>query len=290
MNRTRGVWLLLGLLMLKPCGTDIYARIQEHSKLTDLEVKPGPQTLTADGTLTLTIAGGGGRSALQIPTFIHRIVQSSTVQDKVVIIGDSGGFAETIVFDLVRRSVVSRSIGYGTQLLQSRWLVSVEWYPDHVFPPQYPTDIVLVRDLEKDQVPKVETAGITLRQLIEGAGSPVFPLGRKGYDNIQQGDDTIDRIVRNTFAMLHDEQLCFVSSHGPDGSPQTQELAIVSLRDNSESKDVRFVSLAPIRDSLGRTDNEPLEFASIEETGPSSVRLRFPPHRYRRDFCDLDLR
>jgi hypothetical protein len=289
-SRTRGVWILLGLLMLKPCGTGIYARIQEQSKITDLAVERGPQTLTADGTLTLTIEGGGGRSTLQIPTFIHRVVQSSTVQDKAVIVGDSGGFAETIVLDLTRRSIVSRSIGYGTQLLQKRWLVSVEWYPNHVFPPQYPTDIVLVRDLEKDQVPKVETAGITLRQLIEGAGSPVFPLGRKGYDNIQQGDDTINRIARNTFAMLHDEQLCFVSSHGPDGSPQTQELAIVSLRDNSGSKAVRFVSLATVRDSLGRTDDEPLEFESIEETGPSSVRLRFPHHRYKRDSYDLYLR
>ena len=220
-------------------------------------------------------------------TFIDKITQVAINGDKVMLIGSGAGLDEAITIDAMSRSVVGRSLALSMRLLANKWLVSIEWYPNHLFPPQYPNDVVLVQDVQRGerQCPaKLSAEPSQFSALVIAAGRPVYPVNNAAecsYSNIQNGDDSISRVYPKTFALTPGQRLVFLTSSGSDRDIQPLSLVAIPLSAALKGgSSVTQQGLASVYADLKLAKDEILQVDHLEPVNEDAVRIVFSKGAY----------
>lgn len=194
------------------------------------------------------------------------------------------GLDEVILESLNGDHASQRAIGYDMTLLDNQWIVSIEWYPNHLFPPQYPNDVVLARKISVGGK-GIDPAAISLTALTRDAGLPVYPsryAQEHSYKNVQNQSRVVDTVYGQTFVMLPNDRLAFVAARGPDDKPAKQFLVIVDLlKDPTDPSRVTTHSLAAAYKAADVSSSQSLEIEGMQGVGSDSVRISFLKGAYK---------
>lgn len=285
---TRLSIVLLATLIVLPDSKAPQVQVGRYWKLAAARVEPLSPTSLGDHTIYATIAGGANvRFEVSAVTFIDKVSQVAVNGDNIVIIGSGDGPEEAIGIDARSRSVVSRSVGRSMRILADRWLVSVEWYPNHLYPPQYPNDVVLIQDLKagERECPSRPSEGPSgFLALIRAAGRPIYPAKNAtdcSYNNVQNESDVVDRVYPRTFALTSDGRLLFLASTGTDRGVQLLSLVQIPLAPavQDEYKIVQQ-NLTGLYDDLKLDKTEVLQVDHLEPVNRDAVRVVFSKGAY----------
>ncbi len=270
------------------CAAPTYSQARGAWKIVSVKITPAAPNMLSDHMCELVFRNtrSAKRYRVVTPTFISSVTQTALLNGTLVLIGRTGYLDEAITVRLEAKPRPVRGIGYGTRLLGERWLVSVEWYPNHIYPPDYPNDVVLVRDLrEKRRSRAPESNGDALNQLVRNAGRPVFPsanVEHRTYTNVIEGNNpTIDKVYWKTFFLMQDDRLLFVASRGKDGEFAEQKLMAIPLNSrNGALGPATTTDLSQVYQETGVDKGSFLRVDHLEPAGPKRVRIVFATGAY----------
>ncbi len=275
-------------IVLLLCSTLVAQDDASPHGVIAVSIASASDDMRGDHILTARIAVAGSKNPIRISTrtFMTHVRETLTIGGTAVILGSTQGSNEVVAIDLQSHRV-SRALAYNVEVLADRWMVSVEWYPDHLFPPQYANDVVLVRDLtsrEGSAVRAVSQTSSALQAMVHYAGKPVFPRGNAddcSYQNVQEANDVTTRVYPKTFVMVGMERLVFVASSGKEGSPSEQYLVSAGISSAClGSNDMKTRKLTDVSKKLNLPTGEALQIDRVSEVSDTAVRLTFTPGAY----------
>ena len=284
----------IAAVVLLLCTSGAIAQAHEAAppwKLAATHLEPRSPSSLGDHTLYATFSDKtAARFSVSTVTFMDKVIEVAVNGDRITLIGSGAGPDEAITIDAGSRSVVSRSLALSMRLFAGRWLVSVEWYPNHLFPPQYPNDVVLIQDIQRGEPGCAKKPNDELSQfsaLVRAAGRPVYPpknAAECSYSNIQNHDDFVYRAYPKTFAFTSDGTLIFLTSTGRDRDPQLLSLVQIPLASGwKENVNVIEQSLASVYVDLKLDKNEVLQVDHLEPLIGNAVRIAFSKGAYNVD-------
>jgi hypothetical protein len=259
------------------------------ARLSSVALKPGALKQDSIATLEIRfIRGGSGKEELvSTPTAMTRIDQSSVIGNIALILGHSNYLSETVIVDCISRRVV-RAIGYYTQLLDDRWLVSVEYYSNHIFPPFSGTGVVLVRDVTK---PFHECGGADsslptdLAPLIKAAGVPVYPRKNAltcSYRNVLEADEQVTNVYPNTFVMLDDNRLSFIASSEHGGTRGDPIIVSIDVSNGPEAAtSITEYPLESVAQAVGLAHAAELQITGATRSGGDVFQVQLEKGVYK---------
>jgi hypothetical protein len=222
------------------------------------------------------------------------IKQNYIFGNHAVIIGDSGYYGYVVILDLQDQQVIDRIIGYSPELLGNRWLVFVEWYPNHLFA-QYPIDVVLLYDLQLSPSENRKEPGTKSIESIDWmtkAGTPVYPeknLVNGLYKNVTNDISDTWKVITDTFVLLPGNRLVFVGARGEQFTEQTRFLVMIELNDIKTQKKLTVESISVDDLGIHGNSNEPIVITGLQVVNDSKVRISFPKNRYDKDSVIIQL-
>jgi hypothetical protein len=279
---------ILGVLLPSSSALAQAKEVKPSWKLVATHVESRSPTSLGDHTIYAAFSGeAAAKFEVSTVTFMDKVTQVAVNGDKIMVIGSGAGPDEAITIDARSRSVVSRSVALSMRLFANKWLVSVEWYPNHLFPPQYPNDVVLVQDIQRGEQqcpskPSDEPSGFSA--LVRAAGRPVYPAKNAAecsYSNVQNDNDSILRAYPKTFALTPDGRLLFLTSSGPDRDVQLLSLVAIPLVTALKGEfSVTQQSLTSVYADLKLDKNEVLQVDHLEPVKGDAVRIVFSKGSY----------
>lgn len=211
------------------------------------------------------------------------IVETAIAHDKLIVVGKDN-VDSAAIFDLEKRKLIDKLVGYGITLLGNRWIVYVEYYPNHVFG-AFPSDVVLVYDLSLDPAqnrPYRPSVSETQWSLAQKAGIPVFPEANHAdlsYDNIHERENETRLILRNTFCLVADRWLVFVGSTAGEYPAQRRYIVEVDLSKGPQNAPVLTKDFpTSLTETIKAGDN--IQVTGIEAQGSNAVWVKLASGSY----------
>lgn len=271
------------------------AELNQSWRVSRIEITRTKATMTSDHLLHLTVTEAISNHSLTLisPTFISSVKSTQTLGTNLLVIGFGNEIEEALVFDLRHPEAqnTDRAIGYGFHLLDGHWLTWVEWYPNHVFPPQYPTDVLLARDLLNHPIHnQVNNSSDDLSPLIHDSSHRAYPdkpAGSDSYGNVLNSNKAIVKIFPSTLTGFSHATAVFLTSTGPDGQQNEQKLAEVDLA--APEGHAKLYSLRAAYEAAGIQPGTYLEVDHLEVAGPRQVRIVFTSRTYSNKFAIINL-
>jgi hypothetical protein len=252
-------------------------------RVVGTQIRPGAARITSSATLTIRIEKDRQEYTVDTPTEMTTIEQTVVTDDKAVILGHSDYLSEAVIV-CGSTMIPERAIGYSMQLL-GKWLVGIEFYPNHMPPSQTATDVVLVRNIETlpcKSTPDVHSNGI--EHLVRAAGRPVYPTmnaTKHSYQNVLEGQQESFAVYPKTFVILPNDRLAFVVAQFSKG--KRGPAYIVSIDLGGKTSAIKRYSLDRVADSLGLVSASQMEISGAVSAGGSSVLLQLQKGAYKQD-------
>ena len=276
--------LSLGLIM---AGTDGHESTARQWRVQTTRLTPGADP-DQRGTIDVSVSDLSDHSefVLSAQTYAATIVQTKIVLDKLIVIAKSDGLYSAMIFSLPGRIQVDYLIGYDMSLLGDRWVVYVEYYPNHS--QAVPTDVVLIYDLRLDAA---QNRSYSLRSVSDSvsvaqrSGLPVFPTVNRqelSYNNLGPTPKDSRLVLPGTFCLLNHRWLVFIAS--TDGEYSSQHRFIVEIDISRGARQAAIVerNFPPdVIKELKAGGN--IDVSGIQAIGHDSVQINFPAGQYSRN-------
>lgn len=232
------------------------------------------------GLVSIGLANRQGRHITKLVRMPFRNVTEIRVYgNRLAVLASVGNVSTVGIADLLGNESFTWFYCYEPRLVFNRWIIYVEWYPNHTSADM--SDVLLSYDLGLDpktnHLPGSSTPATRYPSRI---GKPIYPHSNAvnlDYSNIAAEPSQATHILGSPVGEISGERIGFVTEIGSSAADYSQKIVVVRLPHGKGDTASSVEALLPAVTPSSRCC---MKVTKIEQTSPANPTLSIPEEEY----------